>query len=365
MNSSPLFSDGLAITPQVRVDFDKLEANLRRMQTMCTEAGVGLWPHIKTHKSVAIARRQLELGAGGLTFAKLSEAEALLPSGVRRLFIAHSLVTEGALARVATLQKQVDQIVVALTSLSHARVLAPLAREAGLTLPVAIAVDSGLGREGLRFLDEGRELFEFLRSNPHLVPVSIYTHEGQAYGVSPTAHQEIVDRAHARLMEFRKVLGNHLPLWPGCSVTAALFARKPEVALVRPGAYVFGDLYLSEIAGTLKRGEVALTVRARVIDRPTPHLALIDAGSKTFSGDKTPEGLSASCFDGRDLRVSRVSEEHGFVIGSDVDSLRIGDLVDFIPAHVCPVVNLARHLVVFGNGRPEQVWPIEAGGCSY
>ncbi len=90
-------------TPTILVDRTKLTANIRRMQAVCNENHVELRPHIKTHKMVAVARQQLEAGAAGLTCAKLGEAEAMLPSGVRSLFVAHSLVDPGQAGRVAAL----------------------------------------------------------------------------------------------------------------------------------------------------------------------------------------------------------------------------------------------------------------------
>jgi D-serine deaminase-like pyridoxal phosphate-dependent protein len=352
-------------TPSIWVDRGVLNANLRRFQDTCNERGVALWPHIKTHKSVAIAHLQLALGAQGLTSAKLSEAEAILPSGVQRLFIAHSLVNTEAIARVVALKKKVEQVIIAITSVAHAQILSTLVRDAGLEIDVAIAIDTGLGREGLRVRDEAAELKAILLQNPLFRPVALYTHEGHAYLTPRAEHQKLVDQAYDCLIDFRAALGGDLPLWPGCSVTALLFAQKPFVQAVRPGAYVFGDLYLSDIAATHRRDEVSLVVRSRVIDRPARDLALIDAGSKTFSSDKTPDGISGRSKDGRQLSITRVSEEHGFVTGADVNQLSIGDLVDFIPAHVCPVVNLARHLVVTGGNQPDELWPVEASGCNY
>ena len=72
------------LTPSILVYEDRLDRNLRNMQQACDVAGIALRPHIKTHKLVPIARRQLELGAKGLTCAKLGEAETMLSSGVRR-----------------------------------------------------------------------------------------------------------------------------------------------------------------------------------------------------------------------------------------------------------------------------------------
>ena len=45
--------------------------------------GLRFRPHTKTHKIPALARRQLELGAAGLTVAKVGEAEVMLATGVR------------------------------------------------------------------------------------------------------------------------------------------------------------------------------------------------------------------------------------------------------------------------------------------
>ena len=53
-------------------------ANLRRAQDYADAHGLKLRPHIKTHKIPELARRQLELGAVGITCQKLGEAEGEL-----------------------------------------------------------------------------------------------------------------------------------------------------------------------------------------------------------------------------------------------------------------------------------------------
>jgi D-serine deaminase-like pyridoxal phosphate-dependent protein len=141
-----------------------------------------------------------------------------------------------------------------------------------------------------------------------------------------------------------------------------LTAASNRVQAVRPGAYVLGDLFLSEVCRTMQFGDVALQVLATVIDRPEPGLALIDAGSKTFSSDRTPEGHSARATDGRDLAVVRCNEEHGYVRGAAVDELRVGERVLFMPAHVCPVVNLTDQVVVTDGGQVVDTWRVEARG---
>jgi D-serine deaminase-like pyridoxal phosphate-dependent protein len=103
-------------------------------------------------------------------------------------------------------------------------------------------------------------------------------------------------------------------------------------------------------------------VLATVVDKPEPGLALIDAGSKTFSSDRTGDNIHAKAADGRDLAVVRVNEEHGYVRGAAVDSLQIGERVLFIPAHICPVINLTDEVTVTANSQVVATWRVEARG---
>jgi len=351
-------------TPAVLVDRVRLGANIREMQTLCDQHRVELRPHIKTHKMVAVARLQLAAGARGLTCAKLGEAEAMLPSGVRSIFVAHSLVDPNQAPRLAALADQLDDFRVAVTSEAHAEALGRLAAAAGRKLGVMMAVDSGLGREGVRETASAQRIAARLAQSGQLELRGFYTHEGHFYGTPPDQLAARAAELIERMSALRDALDSKLALWPGCSVTARLVARTGagRVQAVRPGAYVFGDLFLTKITGVMAASAVALHVLATVVDKPEPGLALIDAGSKTFSSDRTPEGISALAADGRDLAVVRVNEEHGYVRGSGVEALQIGDRIVFTPAHVCTTVNLTDSVVVTEAGRPVDTWRVEARG---
>lgn len=349
-------------TPSLLLDKERLTANIERMQKVCTENGVALWPHIKTHKCIEIARMQLEAGAAGVTCAKIGEAEAMLGSGVRRIFIAHSLVDPLQGKRLRTLSESLDELVVAVTSSGQAEKLESLLAAADLKLPVMMAIDTGLGREGVRGLEQARALADFVRKQPNLKLKGIYTHEGQTYALDPAQRSAGIQQVYNTLRETRDAIDPALQLWPGCSVSAAEMAALPGVDVVRPGAYVFGDMALAWKSRVMRPEEVAVTVLATVVDRPSAELALLDAGSKTFSGDKTAEGLSGRIDDGREIVVSRVNEEHGYATGADVDSLKIGEKVRFVPAHICPVINLADSMTVLENGQVTGSWTVDARG---
>jgi len=351
-------------TPAILVDRVKVAANIRSMQAVCSANQVELRPHIKTHKMVAVARQQLAAGARGLTCAKLGEAEAMLPSGVRGIFVAHTLVDPGQAPRLAALAERLDDLRVGLTSERHLEPLTRLAAAAGIKLRVMMAVDTGLGREGVRDIAAAQRLAAAVAQTQHLELHGFYTHEGHSYGVPPEELKSRVEAMLEYLAKVRDEIDPGLALWPGCSVTARLVgsSSRGRVQAVRPGAYMFGDLALSQTTGTMSPDAVAVHVLSTVVDLPEPGLALIDAGSKTFSTDRTAKGIFGLASDGRDLAVVRVNEEHGYVRGAAVDGLRIGDRIPFIPAHVCPVINLTNHVTVTEGQTVVDSWPVEARG---
>jgi len=351
-------------TPCILVDRDRLATNLRRMQAVCDEHRVELRPHIKTHKMVAVARQQLAAGARGLTCAKLGEAEAMLPSGVRSLFVAHSLVDPGQAPRIAALGEQLDDFRVALTSEAHLAPLTRLAAAVGRKLVVMMAVDTGLGREGVRDLATAKRLAASLVANSHLELRGFYSHEGHLYSAPRDQLASRVAAMLDSLSEIRDAIDPAFALWPGCSVTAQQVAALSagRVQAVRPGAYMFGDLALTRTTGVMALDDVAVHVLSTVIDKPEPGLALIDAGSKTFSSDRTPDNIHGMAADGRDISVVRVNEEHGYLRGSAVDALRIGERIRFTPAHVCPVINLTDRVSVMADNAVVDSWTVEARG---
>jgi len=351
-------------TPSVLVDRARLDANVRGMQAICDQHGVELRPHIKTHKMVEVARRQLAAGARGLTCAKIGEAEAMLPSGVRSLFIAHSLVDPNQAPRLAALAERLDDLRVAVTSEPHADALERLAQNVGRRLNVMMAVDTGLGREGVRDDATALRLASRLARSSRLELRGFYCHEGFFYGLAPDQYDLRIATMLDRLCSLRDRIDPSLALWPGCSVSARRVAAigAGRIQAVRPGAYPFGDLSLTRTTGVMPKEALALHVLATVVDKPESGLALIDAGSKTFSSDRTPDGIHALPADGRDFAVVRLNEEHGYVRGPATDSLEIGERLLLVPAHVCTVINLTDRVVVTEAGQPVDTWTVEGRG---
>ena len=79
-------------TPALLIDLVAFERNLDHMAQRLEGTKVRLRPHVKTHKCVPLARLQVELGASGLTCAKVSEAAVFADAGFDDLLVAFPLV---------------------------------------------------------------------------------------------------------------------------------------------------------------------------------------------------------------------------------------------------------------------------------
>ena len=350
------------ITPVVLLDRVRLDKNIQAMQDVCNANGVQLWPHIKTHKMVEVAKRQLAAGAQGLTCAKVGEAEEMMAAGPKRIFIAHSLVDVRVAPRLAALADRLEELRVAVTSVLHAEALVKVAKATDRPLKVVMAVDTGLHREGVRDIESAKKVVEILAACPQLELAAIYTHEGQMYGSTVEEQLEKAQAIIDRMIEVRDAIDPALPLWPGCSVTAKIMAASGKVQVVRPGAYMFGDMSLAVSSRVMSADDVAVHILATVVDRPEPGLALIDAGTKVFSSDKSRSGLNGIAADGRDIQAFALNEEHGYLKGGDVDSLKIGDRIVIMPPHVCTVINLTDSVTVVEGDNVVDEWRVDARG---
>ena len=94
-------------TPALIVDLEGLEDNLDRYQSYFDQHGIGLRPHIKTHKCVAIAHMQMRRGAIGITCQKLGEAEIMAAGGIDGdILIPFNIIGRQKLERLTALARR-------------------------------------------------------------------------------------------------------------------------------------------------------------------------------------------------------------------------------------------------------------------
>lgn len=364
-------SDLLDITPLVTVDFALLTRNIDEMARLAVQQGIALRPHVKTHKSPALAQLQLERGASGITVATLREAEVMAASGCRDILIAYTVVGPDKNPRLIALARQV-KLAVAVDSVVGAKALGDAFAGAGTVLEVMIEVDTGQHRCGVSPGDAVVKLAREIAAFEGIRIRGIMTHEGHAYG-RPTI-QEIAEVARRAAQDMRmtaallNAAGIPCPIVSmGSTPTARFVAAEPGVTEIRPGNYVFYD-HMQMVMGVVPWDRCALRVNARVISRPSPDRAVLDCGSKTLSSDQGKHGPVAHGYglllkDGQPVNgavLERLSEEHGVASLPPETDLSVGDLVQVIPNHACPVANLADNLVIVDRGRVIDTYPVEA-----
>ncbi|MEX2541972.1 MAG: alanine racemase [Trueperaceae bacterium] len=355
-------------TPALVVDLDVMDTNIERMAKMAAAHGVQLRPHIKTHKSPWIARRQIEAGAVGVTVAKLGEAEAMASGGIEDILIAFPLVGESKLRRLEQLMKRVPRVAVSLDDLRVAEGLAEVGRRLGRPVPVYLEIDTGLGRVGVASGGPALELAKAVADLEGVQIAAVMTHGGHVGAETTPEALERASRQQAQALvavaEEIRSNGIEVPVVsPGSTLAAPYEADTPGVTEIRPGTYVFND------SNTIARFQAApedcaAYIIATVVSRPVPERAVVDAGSKSFGADAKVDrsGEPGLVVDRNDARLVRASEEHGVLELDPSSDLAIGDRVAIVMNHVCPVVNLYDTLIGVRDGRVEREIPVEARG---
>jgi D-serine deaminase-like pyridoxal phosphate-dependent protein len=336
-------------TPALIVDIDRIHANIMRWQSHATQYRVALRPHIKTHKTIEIARMQQAAGAQGITAAKLSEAECFVDAGWNDVFVAYPIIGIDKCRHAARLAKKC-RLTVAVDSLVGITQLASVAVDAQVVIYVRVEVDSGLHRCGVQ-PDDVLLLVEAVQNAPYLQFDGVFTYRGAWFASANGRIPADLGREEGELLVqvATHVRQHGIPVDSvsvGSTPTGMSAATVPGITEIRPGTYVFGD-DMQIYAQSCSPSQVALSILCTVISRPDAQTATIDAGAKTFSGDVNFERLGLSGYATAvdyDATLVRMSEEHGVLRLAPGVDLPIGARIAMRPIHVCTTVNLSDEL---------------------
>src|SRR5437764_3737666 len=119
-------------SPQLLIDLDVVDANLRRMFRAGHERGVAVRVHFKSLKCAGLAKHIAAAGADGFLCAKLNEAEVLADAGLTDLLIANQIVGPVKLRRLAELARRA-RVRVCVDDPENVGEMARAAQEAGAT----------------------------------------------------------------------------------------------------------------------------------------------------------------------------------------------------------------------------------------
>ncbi|PWB71466.1 alanine racemase [candidate division GN15 bacterium] len=356
-------------TPALLIEQQVLLHNIEMMQRLADRHGVTLRPHIKTHKSIQIARMQLTPGACGIAVAKLSEAETMVRGGIHNIQIANQVVGASRVKRLLDLAR-LAQVSCSVDSPENVRELSEAFSTHGRTLSVLVEVDTGLHRCGLSDPEEIGKLCRLIDQCDGLQLAGIMTHAGHAYRASSAEEVAQIGRqegeAMVNLAESLRREGFHVEqVSVGSTPTALHAAAVFGVTELRVGNYVFNDMIQVSL-GVAAEDQCALSVLATVTSLPTNDRVVLDAGSKSLTTELGAHGnqrlTGFGKIIGTSARITRLSEEHGIIEGLDT-RLRLGDRVRIIPNHACATVNLYDYAYIVDGESVRQQVPIDARGC--
>jgi D-serine deaminase-like pyridoxal phosphate-dependent protein len=365
-------------TPCLLLDEGRLRANVARMKKHLAGLGVAFRPHLKTAKSLDVARIAMTSPEGPAMVSTLREAEYFAEGGVRDMVYGVG-IAPGKLARVSAIRARGVDLAVILDSIEQAEAVAAHVRDTGDRVPVLIEVDADGHRSGIAPSDAatlvgiGRHLTE-----GGAVLRGVLLHAGDSYSLNdPAALATAAENERAAAVKAAESLrsaGLPCPVVSVGSTPTARFARDlTGVTEVRAGVFMIGDLFQAGV-GSVAVEDIALTALATVIGHQRAKGWIItDAGWMALSRDRgtarqaVDQGYGVVCdLSGRpypDLIVADANQEHGIVAvrrGSSaaLPDLPVGSHVRILPNHACATgAQHDRYHVLDGAGAVGAVWP--------
>lgn len=346
-------------TPAFLVDRNIVEQNCDRMRRKALDSGVAFRPHVKTHKTIEIARMQAGMAGGPITVSTLAEADFFADAGFRDITYAVPIAPD-KLPRAAALAKRIERLNILIDS---ERVLRAVESFGGVW-DVFLKVDCGYHRAGVDPADpdSGRLAVAIARSSAvHFQ--GLLTHAGHSYDAASVDEiRRIAAEESACLTRFRALLADEglgeVTRSVGSTPTLSVIESFSESDEVRPGNYVFYDAFQASI-GSCAPNDIAVSVLTTVIGSyPERHHAIVDAGALALSRDLgAGHEFGVVCdLDLRPInaRLVSISQEHGKL--ETTTHLPAGTQLRIIPNHSCLTAAMYDRYVVLDGGKPVAEW---------
>ena len=340
-------------TPALLLDLAAAKRNISRMASALRDTNATIRPHIKVHKSVELARLQIDAGAKGLSTATVWEACALAWAGLDDIFVVNTVSHPEKLRVLAELART-HRVLVAVDNAANASQLAAAAGAAGSRFGVLIEVDTGMDRAGVDTEEEAIALARHLGSCEWLDFEGLTGYEGHC-SLEPDEQRRLIKQRAAmdiflRVADRLESLGYPCPIRSaGGTATWRWTAERDGVTEIQAGSYVVMDNFHGRMVPDF---EHALTIATTVISRPSGRL-IVDAGSKSvdIDGGATLVGTA-------DVETLRFDEEHGVFTGDAELRLAVGAPVRMVPGYAPATVNMHDFYYVMEDDVVIDVWPV-------
>jgi len=364
-------------TPSLVLDLDRVKRNARRMSERITQFGVDLRPHVKTHKSVEVARIQTEGHSGAVTVSTLAEARAFSEHGFSQITYAIP-IEPGKFSEAINLSRTCELSLIT-DDLDVPAQLNSAAKAENVHVNLFLKVDSGYHRCGVEpTTKDAIEIPRRISDASNLKFAGILTHAGHSYHCTSKAELLEMARHERDLMAsfgdtLRREVGEVPVVSIGSTPTITTVDHLEGINEARPGNYIFYDAFQATL-GSCSFDDCALTVLASVVHRDaTRQKLIIDAGAIALSKDRGPIDINPTCGYGRvldlagnDLNVTvrEMSQEHGVMFAEDAkvfDQLKVGTRVRVLANHSCLTAAQHSYYNVLEGDSIVDRWQIHTG----
>ena len=356
-------------TPALIVDLDVFEKNVATLKQRLQAAGVRLRAHAKTHKSVDIARYQLEHGgACGICCQKVAEAEVMVAGGISDVLLSNQVVDAGKIERLAQLARDA-RMLVCVDDADNVGALSAAAIRHGVQLECLVEIDCGAGRCGVEPGNAAVELASRIDTADGLIFAGLQAYQGAAQHIRDfTARHAAIESATAQARQTVELLttaGLECAIVAGAGTGSYVFESGSGLYNeMQCGSYIFMDADYQRVLDAddepISEFGNALFIWTSIMSNARAGHAVCDAGLKVMSLDS---GLPV-IYGRDDIEYVNCSDEHG-VIADPRDSLQLNDKLKLIPGHCDPTCNLHDWYVGIRDNRVECLWPVSARGKSF
>jgi D-serine deaminase-like pyridoxal phosphate-dependent protein len=351
-------------TPALLLDLDRFERNSSKISDFLRAEGVDWRPHSKAHKSPAIARRQMELGAIGITCAKVSEAEVMVDHGIPSILVANEQGRRAKFDRLAALNQRAEVITCA-DSPAHVGMAAAAGTAAGVEIPMLVDLNVGMERTGVPPGEAARDLARLIDKTPGVKFMGLMGYEGHLLTVWPLAEKERQAREQmGEMIETRRLIerdGLEVRIVSGGgSGTYMVTGLIEGMTEIQAGGACFMDRFYGEECHMEDEFEYAISIVSTITSRPVPTRGIMDAGFKTMSDG---ESGRPRVLDRPGVTLEYLSAEHGNVtLAPEAQDLAIGDRLEWIPGYSDTTTFLHNHFIGLRGDRVAAVIPLVGRG---
>ncbi|MFJ5996531.1 amino acid deaminase [Streptomyces sp. NPDC092370] len=356
-----LFTGDFA-TPVLALSAERLEHNLRLMETYAARHGLAFAPHGKTSMAPRLFQRQIEHGAWGITLAVPHQVRVARAFGMRRVFLANELVDAAALRWIAReLGADPDfRFVCYVDSVRGVELMDAALRDATRPLDVVVELAAGEGaRTGVRTEAECAAVADAVAGTRTLRLVGVAGYEGEVPKADTGRVTAWLRRLVALAAEFdeagRFTGLDEIVVSAGGSAwfdaVAEVFAEIPELSLpvlklLRSGAYVSHDdghyRKLTPFNRVPEEGalEPAFRLWTQVVSRPSAEQAFVNAGKRDAAHDLDLPFAQVIRRGGVErpatgVSVTALSDQHAWLATTPEADLEVGDWVGLGLSHPC------------------------------